>query len=451
MSAPETPASPAVWLDLLALSRRARECRSTDELLFLLVNATHQLSAYRQAACWLQDRGVVALSGVAEPEANAPYVQWLGQWLPAQAAAQPQARRLDLRSLPQALQSDWQEWLPARAAVLSLGSLQPGVLLLARDAAWTDAELGVLAEWGQVWTHAWQARSAGQSLPRWPRLKRWLLQPDAPRPWYRRRIGWMVLALALVLALPVKTSVLAPGEVVPVQPVVVRAPIEGVIARFAVQPNASVQAGALLFEFDPALLASRAEVARQALETAQAQYRQTTQLALNDPKYKPELAAQAGGIAEKRAEYLYLQGQMKRTEVRSPDAGLVLLDDPSTWIGKPVAVGERILRIARPGDVEIEAWLALGDAIDLRQGDPVSLYLLADPLQPLQARLHYLGHEAQLRPDGSYAYRLRARLEGGQGVRSGLKGTARISGRWTVLGYWLLRRPLAVLRTTLGV
>jgi hypothetical protein len=35
--------------------------------------------------------------------------------------------------------------------------------------------------------------------------------------------------------------------------------------------------------------------------------------------------------------------------------------------------------------------------------------------------------------------------------RVGLKGSAKLSAGWTPLGYWVLRRPLAALRTTLGI
>jgi hypothetical protein len=137
--------------------------------------------------------------------------------------------------------------------------------------------------------------------------------------------------------------------------------------------------------------------------------------------------------------------------VKSPTDGVALFDDPSTWIGKPVAVGERIMRIAKEGDVEVEAWLPIADAVDLKLGDDMVLYLQANPLQPVSARLKYFSHEAIQRPDGNYAYRVRGLVESEQAVRVGLKGTAKISGRWTVLGYWVLRRPLAALRTTLGI
>ena len=130
---------------------------------------------------------------------------------------------------------------------------------------------------------------------------------------------------------------------------------------------------------------------------------------------------------------------------------MVLFDDPSEWIGKPVSVGERILRLAAPGDAEVEAWLPLADAIALPDGAPVQLYLNASPLSALSAQLRYMAHDAVQRPDGSYAYRVRATLEAPTTQRVGLKGTAKLQGEWVPLLYWVLRRPLASVRTTLGV
>jgi len=56
------------------------------------------------------------------------------------------------------------------------------------------------------------------------------------------------------------------------------------------------------------------------------------------------------------------------------------------------------------------------------------------------------------RPDGSYAYRLRARLEPGETApRVGMKGTAKVRGPWVTVSYWILRRPLAILRQAVGL
>ena len=88
---PEAPeaASPAVLL--LELGHRARLAASLPELEFLLVNDTRLLAPYRQAALWREAGGVAALSGVVQPDRNAPYAQWLAR------ACQHLARRTAIR------------------------------------------------------------------------------------------------------------------------------------------------------------------------------------------------------------------------------------------------------------------------------------------------------------------------------------------------------------------
>ena len=442
------PNVPTVLLGLLEMGRRARTAASADELAFMLVNGTHSLTPYRQAALWWSDSGVQALSGVVQPDRNAPYVDWLKRVFKVLANDEPTITRIDLSSLPEDLRNTWTEWLPAHGLRVPLAGQPGGSLLLARDQEWTDSDLALLQEWSQTWLHAWHAKQARTGRSTW---RQWLHAKDRSRLWYRRKTTWVVTGIMLLFFMPVRMTVLASGEVVPTQPVVVRAPIEGVIARFDVQPNSTVQKGQSLFGFDPVLIETRVNVARQSLETALAQYRQTSQMALTDPKYKIELASQAGSIEEKRAEFEYLKDQKKRASVKAPAEGVVLFDDPSSWLGKPVAIGERIMRIAKTGDTEVEAWLPISDAVDLAAGDSIVLYLQADPLVPVRAKLSYFSHDAVERPDGTYAYRIRGQLDPNQSPRVGLKGTAKLSGQWTVLGYWLLRRPIAVMRTTLGL
>jgi hypothetical protein len=190
---------------------------------------------------------------------------------------------------------------------------------------------------------------------------------------------------------------------------------------------------------------------RQTLSTAEAEYRQASQQALTDARIRPQLTVLTGKIEEKRTEVDFLSEQLTRSRVLAPQAGVALFDDPTEWIGRPVAVGERIMRIAAPQDTEIEAWLPLADAIALPTGASVSLYLNASPLFAVSATLRYMAHDAVQRPDGSYAYRVRAALDAPTEHRVGLKGTAKLHGPRVPLVYWVLRRPLASVRTALGI
>ena len=429
---------------LIELGRKAREAETAKELQFLLVNDSHSLAPYRQAALWLHDGGVACLSGVVQVERNVPYTIWLNT-VARHLTETGHQGPVETASLPEALAREWDQWLPGEALWLPLETI--GGVLLARDLPWRDADVALLGEWASIWSHSWQAHT-GQN-------RQGLFRRHQPRAaarasgWRRPALLWP-LALVLLALVPVRLTVLAPGELVPANPAVIRAPLDGVIDAFHVQPNEQVRQGQPLFGFDEALIQSRLDVARQALATAETEYRQTAQQALSDPRSKAQLAVLTGKIEEKRADVAYGAEQVARARVLAPRDGIALFDDPSEWIGRPVAIGERVMRIAAPRDVEVEAWVPLADAIPLDDGSALALHLNATPLEPVRATLRYFAHDAVERPDGSFAYRVRARLTESTDHRVGLKGTARFSGRWVPLAYWALRRPLAGLRAATG-
>lgn len=443
---------------LLDLSRQARLADSEAELRFLLVNDTHSLVPFRQAALWHSHLGIQALSGLVQPEVNAPYAQWL-QSVCRHLSDEAHARAFASQDLPANLAQEWEPWWPAHGLWLPIASGSDpkdaceGGFVLAREAPWSETDIALLAEWLDIWRHALLAVQRKQE----GFFRRWRATTAGPgsvgktqRPWWRSRWIWILATLTAMSAFPVRMSVLAAGELVPSRPVVIRAPLEGVVDAFFVEPNQTVKKGQALFGFDEALIKSRLDVARQSLQTASVEMRQTTQQALADARVRTQLAPLDGRIKEKRAEVGYLQDQLERSRVLAPAEGIALFDDPADWVGKPVAVGERIMRIAVPGDVEVEAWLPIADAIALEPGALVHLYLSAEPLDPVAAHIHFMSHEAVLRPDGTYAYRIRATLVHPTHHRVGLKGTARIQGDWVPAIYWIGRRPLATLRSSLG-
>ena len=77
--------------------------------------------------------------------------------------------------------------------------------------------------------------------------------------------------LAVLFLLPVRQSVLAPAEVVPLEGQVVAAPLDGVIARFVVQPNQPVRSGDVLLRFEDTSLRAQADVAERSLQVAEAE------------------------------------------------------------------------------------------------------------------------------------------------------------------------------------
>ena len=435
------------------LARKARLAKSDRELAFALVNDTMVLTPYRQAALWLQDEGVWTLSGVVQVDANVPYTHWLDQvasFLNDQG--RPDSFAFSAADLPPHLAAEWQSWWPEHGLWLSSSQKIKGAAVFLREEAWQPSDIALLNEWLEIWWHAFSGLYSARlvklrGLPE--RIKNWLA-PIEGRVWWKQKRFQILLATSIVLLFPVRLTVLAPGELVPANPVVIRAPLDGVIDVFHVQPNQQVVADQVLFSFDELVIQSKIEVAAQALATAETDYRQTSQLALVENKSKTQLGLMVGKVEERRAEIEALQEQLTRARVAAPKAGVVLMDDPSEWIGKPVAIGERILRIASLDDMEVEAWVPMADAINLKPGDAVTLYLSASPLSPVVASVRYMSHDAVQRADGNFAYRIRAKLDEPTQHRVGLKGTAKVHGAWVPFAYWMMRRPIATLRAYVG-
>lgn len=439
---------------LLHLGRRARHAKTQNELGFILANESHSLLPYRHSVVWIRGRGILTLSGVVEPEANAPYVQWLKAVFQHLGEIQQSGPMLVRPAMfAEAVQAEWHQWMPDEMLAFplaSLGRFPGGLLLLAREHPWQEGEVALLGEWCEAWTHA--------MAEHWNRcgFRLWRRGAGQPQGW-RSVFKWGVLAaLAASFFIPVRLSVLAPAELVPLKPSVIRAPMDGVVDKILVQPNQRVTKGEPLFEFDRTVLANKLEVAQGALATSQAEYRQRSQRALFEAESKSQLAVLQGQIAEKEAEVAFLRALNERGLVPSPIEGLALFGDPTEWVGRPVVTGEKVMMVADEHAAEVEAWLSPTDAVPFEPGAGLRLYLNADPLRPLEARLRYLAHEAVQRPDGNYAYRVRATLEEASVGKSnyarvGLKGTAKLEGERVSLAYWILRRPLAGARAWLGI
>ncbi len=451
-------AAQRLFLSLIDLASRARKADDLAVLAFMAVNDTHELVPYRQSALWFSGKGVKALSGVVKVEANAPFALWLEQISEYLHQQMANAGVVDAGSLPEAVAAQWSEWLPEHLVWLPFESdhgIKSGGMLFARDISWSPTEIALLTEWVSSWAHAWNAlhRVSGKAsfwLRKLVSAPASMATQKQPARWRKRRYV-IAAALLLICVFPIQLSVLAPAELVAANPSMIRSPLDGVLMAFHVRPNQYVNEGDPLFDFDEVLILSQLDVARSVLSSVEAEYRQVAQQAISDASAKALLAMLAGRIEERRSEAAFLQEQLQRAKVKAPRSGIALFDDPSEWIGRPVVIGERVMRIAAVDDIEIEAWLPIGDAIPLPENAPVSLYLNSTPLAPVRGALRYLAHDAVERADGMYAYRMRASVSGAIDHRIGLKGTARVGGRTVPLIYWVMRRPMAVIRTSLAL
>lgn len=440
----QTPSKEQFYIHLTA---RAVAAQRPAELQFTIVNETIALWPYRQAAFFnVRANGAPYLScasGLVSVAESSPYTVWLNRFA-GQFTAGQEAQTLRLEDATASNQDGWQEWLPDHLLVLPLSD-QKGKLLgysmFAREQAWDESEVSQAAHLHRVYAHCLaallQQKNGWLSMPRF-----------AGKP-----VFWAAMALAMFVSLwiPVRLSTLAPAEVIALDAFSVAAPQDGVVHSFLVQPNAAVKKGDILFTLDDISITNRFEVAVKALATAKAETLVAEQRAFDDPRGKAALAASLGRVREKEAELASVQALMARVGVRAEKDGVAIFTDANDWIGRPVQTGERVLQLADPKDAGVLMWLPVKDALNLESGAEVKLFLHTKALSPISATLKQTSYQATLSPDNIASYRLKATFAGAQDLpRIGLRGTARISGEWSTLGYYLFRRPIAALREWVG-
>ncbi len=480
------------------LINKAQQSSSSPELYFLLVNLTKQLISYRQAILYREGRGFVAASGLSELDGNAPMLIWLKTFI-NYLHNDHFAGQIDFSSLPKQWSDGYQQWFaPGLLVVPIQADKEQGYsyLLLFRSESFGKEEVAAIDFWLNSWvlslriieeTHyqnhdglfgkvsesllQMRERTPSQLTNIWKTLKQFLYGFMAGgykklfslaayyHNWikFKQRFAsdksfrWKTIVFLLIF-LPVRLTIIAPGEIVAKQPVVIRAPIDGVLDKFYVEPNSLVKQGQNLFSYDNAALLAKAEGAKQSYMSAEAEYRQTSIASLADSKQKVNLAVIQAKANEKKAEYQYLAGLAQRSVITAPFDGWAIFDDPADQIGKPIAVGEKIMMLADPDDVAIQAWISLSDMINIKQGARVKLYLNPNPFGAITGYVKYITYEPVQLPDGQYGYRLRANIPKSESSpRLGLKGTLKVSGAYVPAIYWVLRKPLAQIRQFIGI
>ncbi len=449
---PKKSRSTAVLTTFIGLEQEARKAQNHQELAFLIVNKTHQLLPYAQAFFWrYSETGKVvveAVSGVAKYEPNAPHLQWVRALVKTQASDLETAGVLrviehvtlldDADQAQQKLAAEQVLWAPMPGPD---GKLLGGLLMF-RSEPFKQHEMVLLERLMGAYGHAWAAlqRAGGKSSG--------LLKLS--------RSGKLRAALAAAIIgamfLPVHISVLAPAEVTATDPLVVSAPSAGVVKKIAVKPNQAVKKGDLLFSLDDADVRSKYEVARKEAALARADYHRAAQKAFGDMDSRAQLKLLDARVKQKQLEVNYLGDLLNRIEVRAEQNGVAVFNDVNDWIGKPVDVGQKVMVLADPDHAELEALMRVGDTISLRNGNPVKLFLNTDPTRPLPASVYRVSYDATEGPDGSLGFTVKARFDEDVALpRIGLKGTAKLYGDKVTLFYYLMRRPIATLRQTLGL
>ncbi|UZE97242.1 HlyD family efflux transporter periplasmic adaptor subunit [Alkalimarinus alittae] len=436
---------------LLHLEKRALAAQNNQALSFVIANETHLLTPYRQSLIMEKNIGgqfiLSQASGLAHIVEDSPFSIWLQSMVASLDLDGHEAKSILVQSesIREDLQPGWLEWLPEQLLIIPVLDSDNNVamiVLYAREQAWSPLDLDLLHRLHDCYAYCYRAMDKGEN-----NLARKLRQFISTG-----RLRWAAMLIVLALFIPVRLSVLAPAEVVALNAKAVASPIDGVIGEIYVQPNAVVNIGDALFSLDDSALQSRKNIALKALVIARADALVAEQQAFNDYSSKADLASALGRVREKEAELGAVELLLQRVTVKADRKGLAIFADKNDWIGRPVQVGERIMQLASAEDAGIEIWLPVADAINLDIGAPIRVFLHTQPLSPLDARLLQTSYQTSQSPEGVSSYTLFGHFNAENNLpRLGLRGTARISSDWTILGYYLFRRPIAALREFTGL
>lgn len=429
----------------IQLEQQLRNSTTRAEFAFTLVNDCQFVCPCQKALFWDgADNRLTHCSGVSQIDPNVPFVRWLNGLCQRISTGDNahQLKNLSATDFPEEA-TQWQNFLPPQLIWLPLlgrNNQLVGALLIAGDKPVNPASQPLMPLLQDAASHALVALHSSRRLParRNRRQRRWM-------------IAVALVVIAVVLALPVQQTVLAPAQIEAAHPSTLRAPVKGVVAQILVQPNDVVHAGQTLIELDTREIDSRLDASRQQLAIAAAELRQAQQQALYDNRSKAQLEVLKSRRDQAQAEVDYLQKMQARMTITAPQDGIAVFDDPSAWVGRPVDLGERIMQLASADDVRLAVNLPVEDAIALPTDARVRLFLNTAPTRPIAARLTRLAYRARANADGTLAYPLKADFASADpALELGLKGTAKLYGERTHLFFYLLRRPLATLRVWLA-
>lgn len=455
MSSPEPRAAPHIHraippdqgslAALLHFEAELRRWPTVAELIYHVANETRRIIAYDQMFVLRHARigegfHVVAASSLATVDRNAPLIRAVEQTVAALGADTSTDRPRDFDA--NALHHDpvladypfgmwrWQPLLDAN------GSAFAG-LIVARTEPMREGEIVRLDRVGETAAHAWRALEGGTPVRRIPKL--------GTRE--RRAIALLVAVVALF---PVQMSALAPVEVVSARPFVVAAPFSGVVKAIEVAPNAPVKAGQAVLTLDDTKARNELEQAGEKLEVARARVERSSSAAFAPGDENRDITIMRAELDVARADYAYASDLLSRSHIVAPRAGVALYSDRRDWEGRAVNVGDPVLQIVDPKDIELRIDLPTKEQMELEPGDRARVWLDAQPLWSIDARIENVSYQSRQTPNGILAFTVTAKPQG-EALRIGSRGTAKVYGRWAPLAYTLLRRPISSFRQYLGI
>lgn len=428
---------------LETFQKRLFQSHTLDELRYTLVNELRQLIGFQHATLLEKcAKKVTAVSDLTEIETTSPFKNWIEKFSQEIASSEKalECFAVTPSNVSTEVRREWPQyssahilWVPIQ---LANGKVETA-LILTNERPWSAPDQLLARQIAPFMDVALRALE-----PKRFRIKNINLS---------KRYKWIIGSLLAFSVFPVKLSVLAPAEVVPLRPYIISAPFEGVVKEILVSPDQKIAKGDSLALMQTEKLESQKALAQNALAVVEAKLLKAQQIGLLDISARSDQSILEAQVKLKQAEVNFASMNLGLAMLTAPIDGISIVQSRSDWQGRPVQVGERILVVADPKAVKVKVMVPVKDAIAIENNADVSIFLDKDPLSPITGKVIHAGFEPEKSSDGTLAFPVTVMIHTeSEAPRIGLRGVARIKTQTVALGYYLFRRPLNSARQWIG-
>jgi hypothetical protein len=438
-------AAQAVQL-LASISRlglKAFSTKSHKALIFLMLNDTLQVVRYDRAVLWeIDDKkrcSLLGISGEAHVDPKTALAQHLKE-IVNKISPIEQAQILSQELLEPFIKNQGHEnasvvWLPIK----SNDKLKLGLWLERWDGPkWQYDEIEILTFLMQNYGAAWD-KFENRTYFSFKPLK---------KPIY----GFLLALFLLTFIIRIPLRIVAPCEVVPTDPILITAPLKGIIQNITVEPGQRVKTGDVLFEYDKKVPMDELQIMVKQVNIIQAEMQRALGLARKDPNSRAELGVLQEKLSKERKNLEAARNKANKLVVTSPIDGVTIIQDPDQWRGNPVEVGEKVMMVSDPDKNKVRIWIPEEDNVEINPDYDVRVILNVHPDVTYYAKIHYIASSITMSESNVPSFLAEANWIDGnpEGVKLGLKGTAILYGDKVSVIYWVLRKPWMFIRRSIG-
>ena len=432
---------------LIGLEKKTREAKTQDELNFVVANETRQIIDYVNSFLLLKSPTdkfqVKATSDLATVDRTAPLITFIENIINESGHNFKEIQNLDVDKISKKIKVKKPKNLPDNILCIPILSPQKGLqgyLILSRNEKFIENEIELSRHLSLTYGHAFNSFLTDFSIKNF--LKKYLV---GSRAWI------VIIIIILVSIIPIKITSTAPVEVVPKNPILITSPFDGVVKNIVANNNDKINSGDLLVMLEDTDLLNNYNLSKQSLQVAEKELLRSRQSSFTDNKEKARLAELVAQVDLKKAEVESTGEKLKNTKLYASKKGIAIVDQKNDWQGRPVSVGEKIMTIANPNNVEFLVWLPVKDSLIIKENSNVKVFLDINPIKPLKGKLLRASYEPSLSPEEVLSYKIGVSYEGEVPPRIGLRGTAKIYGSRVTLFYYLFRKPITFVRQLIGI